>query len=388
MKQQIVDETNAATLNFIAGHIDVNAPGHLIISGTSTFEIDRLGNKVSHSIVSETNLATYNFISSYIDVESRENLVISSTSRFEVEKTAQYFKSVVNLQHLNDVRRINKFLESVNSKLKNGGLFIGSIVTYTFRKKEILERYPPVLNWCVYTADFFVRRIAPKVWGLKKIYFFLSRGQNRLLSKAEILGRIYSCGFEIVEEAFLQGEFHFVVRKIKEPSFDYSPTYGPVISLKREGKGGKIINVYKLRTMHAYSEYLQEYVYKHNSLQAGGKFSNDFRVTTVGRILRKFWLDELPMLINFVKCELKLVGVRPLSKHYLSLYPEEYRERRRKYRPGLIPPFYVDLPKEFDEIIDSEKRFLDAYDKHPFRTNWRYFWKAFNNIVFKRARSK
>jgi len=52
-----------------------------------------------------------------------------------------------------------------------------------------------------------------------------------------------------------------------------------------------------------------------------------------------------------------------------------------------VPPFYVDLPKTLEEIIDSERRYFDAYDKHPLLTDWRYFWKAFNNIVFKRARS-
>jgi lipopolysaccharide/colanic/teichoic acid biosynthesis glycosyltransferase len=93
------------------------------------------------------------------------------------------------------------------------------------------------------------------------------------------------------------------------------------------------------------------------------------------------------MLFNLLKRDLKIVGVRPLSNHYISLYPKEFRERRRNYRPGLVPPFYVDLPKTLEEIIDSERRYLDAYDKHPFLTDWKYFWKAFNNIVFKRARS-
>jgi hypothetical protein len=340
-------------------------------------------------IVDKTSTKTLNYISRYINVEERKNLIISGSSIFEIEKEENtFFNSIVNLSRLNDVRRINKFLESVNAKLHNGGLFLGNIETYALRKKRILKKYPPVINWGVYTVDFLIRRVSPKVWGFKKIYFFFSRGHNRLLSKAEILGRIYSCGFEVVDEALLNNKFHFVVRKIKEPTFDNNPTYGPIIKLKREGKNGKIIHVYKLRTMHAYSEYLQEYIYKQNNLQEGGKFSDDFRITSTGKIFRKFWLDELPMLVNWLKRDLKIVGVRPLSQHYLSLYPEDYIERRRKYRPGLVPPYYADLPKELDEIIDSEKRFLDAYDKHPLRTNWRYFWKAFYNIFIKRARSK
>ena len=45
------------------------------------------------------------------------------------------------------------------------------------------------------------------------------------------------------------------------------------------------------------------------------------------------------MLINFFKGDMKLVGVRPLSKQYFELYKKEVRERRIKYKPGLIPPF-------------------------------------------------
>jgi lipopolysaccharide/colanic/teichoic acid biosynthesis glycosyltransferase len=344
---------------------------------------------VKNLIIREYGQVAYDFISKYIDVESEQNLVVATTTAFNIEKQFQpKFDNIVNLKRVNDIRRINKFFEAVNDKMDNGGLFLGNVETYFLRKQRILASYPPVINRMVYTIDFFMRRVSPKVWGLKKIYFFFSRGQNRVLSKAETLGRLYSCGFEVVEESFIEGVFYFLVKKIKEPAFDYSPTYGPLINLKREGKGGKIIKVYKMRTMHAYSEYLQDYIYKNNNLQSGGKFKNDFRITTAGSILRKFWLDELPMLINWLKRDLKIVGVRPLSKHYLSLYPEEFRERRKNYHPGLVPPFYADLPKELDEIIESERRYLDAYDKHPLLTDWRYFWKAFNNIVFKQARSK
>jgi len=339
-------------------------------------------------IIQETSKRAYDFISKSVDIGREENLVVSTTTAFNIEMQPKIlYSSIVNLKPINDIRRINKFFEAVNAKLDNKGIFISCTETYSLRKKRILKKYPIGINWFMYTFDFFVKRVSPKIWGLKKIYFFLTAGRNRVLSKAETLGRLYSCGFEVLHEDYFDNKLWVTVKKIKEPAYDYSPTYGPLISLKREGKGGKTIKVYKARTMHAYSEYLQEYVYQHNSLQEGGKFSNDFRITTVGRFLRKFWLDELPMLLNLLKRDLKIVGVRPLSKHYLSLYPDGFIEKRRKYRPGLVPPFYVDLPKTLDEIIESERRYLEAYDKHSFLTDWKYFWKAFNNIVFKNARS-
>ena len=222
---------------------------------------------------------------------------------------------------------------------------------------------------------------------LKKIYFFVTNGFDRSLSKAEAFGRLYSCGFEVIAESIIKNQLFFVARKITEPEFDMSPTYGPLISLKRIGKGGKIIRVYKFRTMHPYAEYLQEYVFKHNNLEDGGKFRDDFRVSTLGRIMRKLWIDELPMLFNLAKGDLKLVGVRPLSKQYFGLYSKELREKRTRHKPGLIPPFYADLPKTLKEIQLSEIKYLLEYEKHPFLTDLRYLWKAIFNIVFRHARS-
>ena len=104
-----------------------------------------------------------------------------------------------------------------------------------------------------------------------------------------------------------------IARKAKASSLDDGTTYGPLIQLKRSGPGGRAIIIYKFRTMHPYSEYLQHYVYDLQGLQRGGKIEDDFRMTTWGKYMRKLWLDELPMLYNWLKGDLNLVGVRPLS---------------------------------------------------------------------------
>jgi len=123
-------------------------------------------------------------------------------------------------------------------------------------------------------------------------------------------------------------------------------------------------------------------------LLQGGKFHSDFRVTTIGKFMRRIWLDELPMLYNWVKGELQLVGVRPLSLQYANLYSAELQEMRKKVKPGLIPPFYADKPETFDEICESERRYIEAYLAQPIKTQWVYFWRAVYNIVVKGARSK
>jgi lipopolysaccharide/colanic/teichoic acid biosynthesis glycosyltransferase len=141
--------------------------------------------------------------------------------------------------------------------------------------------------------------------------------------------------------------------------------------------------------MHPYSEFLQAYMYEKHHLQKGGKISNDIRVSTWGRFLRKYWLDEVPMLINLLKGDMKIVGVRPLSAHFFSLYSKELQDKRTQFKPGLLPPFYADMPKTLEEIQNSEMRYLNACEqKGVFRTDWVYFWRIIYTIVFKRARSK
>jgi len=93
------------------------------------------------------------------------------------------------------------------------------------------------------------------------------------------------------------------------------------------------------------------------------------------------------MLMNYFRGDMKFVGVRPLSQHYFDLYRKEVRERRIKYKPGLIPPFYADMPADLEAIQASELKYLDLYDKHPFYTDFRYFWKSMWNIFFRKARS-
>jgi lipopolysaccharide/colanic/teichoic acid biosynthesis glycosyltransferase len=84
---------------------------------------------------------------------------------------------------------------------------------------------------------------------------------------------------------------------------------------------------------------------------------------------------------------MKMVGVRPLSEHYFELYNKEVRERRIKYKPGLIPPFYAHMPTDLESIQASEMKYLDEYDRHPLWTDFRYFWMSWWNILFRKARS-
>ncbi len=339
-------------------------------------------------ILNEFSKQVYDFIFKYVPVDSYNTYIIDTISHINIELlTLKSINAIVNLKRINDIRYINKFFESVNAQIPDGGVLVDFLETKDQRKKRILKKFPPILDYIFYSFDFMLKRVFPKFALTKSIYFLLTRGQNRVLTKAEAFGRLYSCGFEIIDEMEADGHIYFIAIKTKKPIFPEKPTYGPIIQLRRVGKGGKLIKVYKLRTMHPYSEFLQDYVYKKEGLKEGGKFKSDFRVSNLGKFFRMFWLDELPMIVNFLRGDLKIVGVRPISQHYFDLYPEEHQKRRIKYKPGLVPPFYVDNPKTLEEIIDSEGRYFDAYDKNHVLTDLRYFFKAFYNIVFRKARS-
>jgi len=314
--------------------------------------------------------------------------VLSTTTVFNITSLIyDNYDYIINLHKINDIKKLDEFLDAVNLKLDQKGYFFCCVETKDQRKKRILKKFPPVLNYIYYSLDFVIKRVLPKLKFTRGLYFILTRGENAVISRAEALGRLSRAGFRIKQESFLGNLLCIEARKVCEPLPKNENTYGPLIALPRVGKNGRMIKVYKLRTMHPYSEYIQDYVYKLHDLQDGGKFKHDFRITSWGSVCRKIWLDELPMMINFFRGDMKLFGIRPLSRHYFELYREDVRERRIKYKPGLVPPFYADMPADLEAIQASELRYLDLYDKHPVYTDIRYFFKSAWNIAFRKARS-
>lgn len=298
-----------------------------------------------------------------------------------------HIRLFINLERVNNIRWVNRYFLEAHNILLPGGYFVGRVNTIGLYKKQFFEKYPKYFSQIFYFINYIFRRVFPKLSVTKKLYFMITKGENRAISRAETLGRLCFCGFKIVAESKIGYDLYFIAQKVKTSSIDESPSYGPFVKFSRVGLNGGNISVNKFRTMHPYSEYLQEYIYEMNKLQQGGKFKNDFRVTTLGKFMRRTWLDELPMLYNWIKGEMNLVGVRPLSNHYFNLYPENLQKLRKTVVPGLVPPFYADLPKTFEEICESERKYVNAYLKNPARTQWGYFWKAAFNIVVKKARS-
>ena len=342
---------------------------------------------VKEGIINIAGEDVYEFIKKHIPTKAEDIYITATRRAFNIENKNGHHSTIINLQLINAVPDINLLFKSTNHVLPNGGLYFSFAETIIARKRKILNQSFPPFNYIHYCCDYLFHRVFSKVHPFRLAYHQINHN-NKSISRAELLGRLYAAGFTIIDEDYVNDKFVFIAQKVKEPlELDYE-TIGGLIKLKRLGKNGKSIGVYKFRTMHPYSEFIQEYIYHKNDLSEGGKFKDDFRVNTLGKYLRKMWLDELPMIINVLKGEMKIVGVRPLSQHYFSLYTKELQDLRITTKPGLLPPFYADTPVTLDEIMASEMRYLKAYIKHPFRTDIQYFFKILYNILIKRRRSQ
>lgn len=123
----------------------------------------------------------------------------------------------------------------------------------------------------------------------------------------------------------------FIVLAIK---LEY-PREKTLVKLKRVSEG-KIIEVYKFRNMIPNADKIKKDLLHLNERTDGPffKISRDPRVTRVGRVLRKFRLDEFPQLINVLRGELALVGPRPHEREEVDAYPAEYKDIA-EYRAGV-----------------------------------------------------
>ncbi len=338
------------------------------------------------------NTDLISFIEHHVNIDQihlERSMLLNTATLFNLRgHKSQSQEMLMNLHKENDFRRVNASLIEVNRLLMPGGVYIGCGETIQERLRNLIDHFSPVLGYPIYVVDFIFNRIFPKLKLTQGLYFSITKGRNRPLSKCEILGRLYFCGFRVVAEREINGRLYFIAVKTGLPREDTNPSYGPLFRMKRTGKDEKTIYVYKLRTMHPYAEYLQHYLVEKHGYGDKGKILDDFRVTYWGQHIRNVWLDELPQLLNLVKGELSLVGVRPLSDRFLKEYTPEQRKERHRYKPGCIPPYVALRMQKVEEYIKSEQIYLAEKRKHPILTDIKFFIMAVFNILTRRIRSE
>jgi lipopolysaccharide/colanic/teichoic acid biosynthesis glycosyltransferase len=137
---------------------------------------------------------------------------------------------------------------------------------------------------------------------------------------------------------------------------------GPVFFRQtRAGLGGRPFTVVKFRTMLVSAEAERETLVRLDDLaEPVVKLRGDPRVTRLGRLLRRFSLDELPQLINVAKGDMSLVGPRPELLELVDRWPPEHRFRL-SIKPGVTGPMQVFGRSElrFDEWLAVERDYIE-----------------------------
>jgi len=278
---------------------------------------------------------------------------------------------------LNDQRHINGHLSALYNKIENGGYIILQYVPLEMRREMVRSK----------RLDFLIHRAVPRLPLLEWLYDRINKGRNRALSRAEVWGRLQYCGFDVIMEEESPWGYHLLARKQFMPSHVENPSHYPIVKLDRVGYGGEIIKIHKIRTMHSYSEFIQRKVFNMYSMKSTGKFKEDFRITEWGKFLRKYWLDEIPQALDWFRGNIKIVGIRAMSLHYFSLYPERYQRSYLKVKPGFISPIFDENNTNFENIVETEERYLNNYLERPMVTDIRYFLTTISDIFLRGIRS-
>ena len=142
---------------------------------------------------------------------------------------------------------------------------------------------------------------------------------------------------------------------------------GPALFAQaREGHEGRTIRVWKLRTMLVDGDaVLAHHLLAHPTAQQEWetyfRLANDPRTLgRLGRVLRRFSIDELPQFWNVVRGDMSLVGPRPLPAYVLDTLPAEFVRLRRSVRPGLTGLWQVSGRSDGDmaELVRMDTEYL------------------------------
>jgi len=147
---------------------------------------------------------------------------------------------------------------------------------------------------------------------------------------------------------------------------------GPILfKQKRHGWDGRVINIYKFRTMNSHTD-------SDNTITQASR--NDSRVTRLGRFLRKTSLDELPQFYNVLQGRMSIVGPRPHAVEHNELYKDKVNKYmlRHMVKPGITGWAQINGLRGETNTLDKMKKRVE-YDLY-YIENWSLWFDV--KIIF------
>lgn len=141
---------------------------------------------------------------------------------------------------------------------------------------------------------------------------------------------------------------------------------GPTFfSQERVGRNGRKFRIYKFRSMYMDAEERKKELMKQNKMSGHMfKMDDDPRITPIGKIIRKYSLDEFPQFWNVLKGDMSLVGTRPPTVDEFEQY-EGHHKVRLSIKPGLTGMWQVSGRSDitdFEEVVRLDNKYIAEWN--------------------------
>lgn len=159
------------------------------------------------------------------------------------------------------------------------------------------------------------------------------------------------------------------------------PHGSPIFRQIRIGRDGREFELYKFRSMYVNAEERLAELMKKNEMDGPVfKIKDDPRITKVGKIIRRYSIDELPQLINVLRGDMSIVGPRPALPREVEQY-NSYQRQRLLVTPGLTCYWQI-LPHRndttFDEWMALDIRYIR---ERSFWVDWRIIFQTVGAVL-------
>ncbi len=221
------------------------------------------------------------------------------------------------------------------------------------------------LSWLVENLSFPNVIVVPDLFGIQSLWITtrdiggvlgLEVKKNLLVRSNRILKRLLDYAISI--PSFLISLPFIALFAI---SIKIASTGSPFFIQEREGKDGRKIRIYKLRTMYDHAEEILENYLDGNPAEKSNwlrfyKLKEDPRILRgIGWFLRRYSLDELPQLWNVIRGDMSLVGPRPFPAYHLASFPDSFRTLRGSVPPGITGLWQVSARSDGDLEVQQNQ---------------------------------